>query len=111
MSAGWGITETDAEKGAPTAKGAAAHTSRPVPGRLGIGFNVLLQVLLSIAIFAGVNYLGYRYYMRWDLTPNESHTLSSTTLNFLRKLSKDVQMTLVFSRGSKVADDMDAPGR
>ena len=107
MSAGWGITETDPERGA-SSHGAGDHTSRPVPGRLGIGLNVLVQVLLSIAIFAGVNYLGYRYYMRWDLTPNESHTLSSTTLNFLRKLSKDVQMTLLFSRGSRVADDMEA---
>jgi len=71
-----------------------------MPGRFGIGFNVLLQVLLSVVIFFGVNYLSQRYYWRQDLSPSGSHSLSPATLGYLRKLGKEVNMTVVFVRGS-----------
>lgn len=76
------------------------QASRSMPARLGIGFNVLLQVVLGLAIFFGVNYLSQRYYWRKDLSPSGSHTLSSSTVTFLRKLGKEVEMTVVFVRGS-----------
>ena len=62
--------------------------SHSAPSRLGIAFNVLLQVLLGAAICVGVNYLSYRYYARRDLSPSGSFSLSSSTENFLRKLAK-----------------------
>lgn len=71
-----------------------------MPGRFGIGFNVLVQVILSVAIFFGVNYLSQRYYWRQDLSPAENHSLSNSTLTYLRKLGKEVEMTVVFVRGS-----------
>lgn len=71
-----------------------------MPGRFGIGFNVLVQVLLGVAIFLGVNYLSQRYYWRQDLSPSSSHSLSPATLTYLRKLGKEVEMTVVFVRGS-----------
>ena len=79
-----------------------------MPGRFGIGLNVALQVLLSLMLFAGVNYAGYHYYKRWDLTPSASHSLSTVTLNYLRKLSKDVEITLVMPRSAPLHEPLRA---
>jgi hypothetical protein len=79
-----------------------AHAElRPVPGRFGIGLNVGLQLLIALVIFGGLNFLGYRNYWRWDLSPAKDHTLSEATLNYLRKLSKDVQIPVALPRDSE----------
>ena len=76
------------------------------PSRFGIGVNVFFQVLLCVAIFAGVNRLSYRHYTRIDLSPQQSFTLSSLTLNFISKLSKDVYIDIVFPRDSKIYGEL-----
>ncbi|MCB1279128.1 GldG family protein [Prosthecobacter sp.] len=73
-----------------------------MPKRSGIGLNVFIQVILALAIFAGVNRLNYRHYWRWDLSPSQDYTLSEATLNYLSSLSRDVQIYIVFGRDSKV---------
>ena len=73
-----------------------------MPKRYGIGLNVALQVLLALALFAGVNRLNYYHYWRWDLSPSQDYTLSSATLKYLDSLSRDVQIYIVFGRDSKV---------
>lgn len=78
---------------------------RPVPGRLGIGMNVGVQLLVGIAIFVGLNFLGYRHYWRWDLSPNQDHTLSESTQSFLRKLNKEVTITVTLPRDSDIYDE------
>ena len=83
-----------------------AHAElRPVPGRSGIAVNVAVQLLVSVVIFVAVNYFSYRYYARWDLSPNRDHTLSSSTLSFLKKLSKDVEVTVALPRQSEIYED------
>lgn len=77
-----------------------------MPSRLGIGLNVVLQVLLAAGIVAGVNYASYRSYARWDLSPSGGFTLSSSTENFLRKLSKEVEITVLISRGSNLYNEV-----
>ena len=72
--------------------------NQAMPGRLGIGLNVAVQVVLALVLFGGVNWLAYHYYKRWDLTPARSHTLSGMSLNYLRKLGKEVDITLVYPR-------------
>ena len=88
------------------------ETKRPaqasIPKRWGIGLNVGLQVLLVLAIFFGVNRISYRYHSRWDLSPQQSYTLSSLTLNFISKLPKDVFIANVFARDAKVFPDVQA---
>lgn len=74
---------------------------RPVPKRLGIGLNVAVQLALAFAIFGALNYLGYRNYWRWDLSEGEEHTLSQATLGFLRKLSRDIDVTVILPRDSE----------
>ena len=66
----------DSEQNNPPASAAA----KPMPKRYGIGLNVALQVLLALALFAGVNRLNYYHYWRWDLSPSQDYTLSSGTL-------------------------------
>ncbi len=83
------------------------HTPH-VLGRFGIAFNVLAQVLLSLALFVGINYLSYQHFQRWDLSSNEDFTLSSSSLNSLRKLGKDVEITVIFTRGSKLYEQLQA---
>lgn len=80
--------------------------SYTAPSRLGIGFNVLLQVILGVAICIGVNYLSYQYYVREDLSPSGSFSLSSATENFLRKLAKEVEIIVLIPRGSKLYEDV-----
>jgi hypothetical protein len=91
---------------APAVAPEAPPRAASVPGRLGIGVNVFLQVLLSLVILAAVNYLGFQYYWRWDLSPSQDHTLSSSTTNFLRKNSKEIKITALFVRGSPVNDNL-----
>ena len=74
----------------------------PMPKRYGIGLNVALQVILALALFAGVNRLNYYHYWRWDLSPSQDYTLSPATLKYLDSLSRDVQIYIVFGRDSKV---------
>ncbi|MDB6138378.1 MAG: ABC-type uncharacterized transport system, partial [Verrucomicrobiaceae bacterium] len=80
--------------------------AKGMPGRFGIGVNVVLQVVLGLAIFAGVNYLSFRHYARWDMSPAGEYTLNSSTLNYLHRLSKEVVLTVIFQRDSKVYGDM-----
>jgi ABC-type uncharacterized transport system len=83
-----------------------ADSTSPTVARFGIGLNVVLQILLSTGICFGINYLSYRYYQRWDLSATTSHTLSSSTTNYLRKLAKDVEITVVFTRGSTLYEEV-----
>ncbi|MEN3941406.1 GldG family protein [Prosthecobacter sp. SYSU 5D2] len=87
-----------------TPKPAAAS----IPQRWGIGMNVALQVLLVLAIFFGVNRISYRYHARWDLSPQQSYTLSSLTQNYVSKLPKDVLIANVFARDAKIFPDVQA---
>jgi hypothetical protein len=70
----------------------------PMPRRWSIGLNVFLQIILTLGLFFGVNRLSYRYHTRWDLSPQQNFTLSTTTLNNLDKLSKDVFIANVIPR-------------
>lgn len=89
---------TDSEQNNPP----AGAEVRPMPKRYGIGLNVTVQIILALALFAGVNRLNYYHFWRWDLSPSQDYTLSPATLKYLDSLSRDVQINIVFSRDSKV---------
>lgn len=74
----------------------------PMPRRWSIGLNVFLQIVLTLGLFFGVNRLSYRYHTRWDLSPQQNFTLSTTTLNNLDKLSKDVFIANVIPRDGQL---------
>ncbi|HSJ04376.1 MAG: Gldg family protein [Verrucomicrobium sp.] len=85
----------------------SAPPARPLR-RWGIGLNVLFQLVLLVVLFGVVNYLSFRHYLRVDLSPSKDYTLSETTTSYIKKLSKDVELTLVFSRDSVIMQDMRA---
>ncbi len=80
----------------------------PTFSRSSIAFNVLLQVLLGFGIVLGLNLLSYKWYARWDMSPSGTYSLSSSSTNFLQKLSKDVDVTVLFARGDDMYDDVRA---
>jgi hypothetical protein len=79
--------------------------ARPI-WRLGIGFNVVLQVLLAAVLLGTVNYLAFRHYERWDLTRGNHFTLSSTTTNFLVNSDTPIEIVVAFVRDSALAGDV-----
>ena len=85
---------------------AAEDAAHGAPRRFGIGVNVLLQLILMLALFVGVNRLNYRYYWRFDLSPTQDFTLSDATRNYVDKLSRDVEIFMVFPRDSQLYGDV-----
>ena len=54
----------------------------------------LVGIVVAVAIFAAVNYLGVRQTKRWDLTENQAYSLSDQTLKILHNLDAPVQFTV-----------------
>lgn len=61
------------------------------------GTSALLSTALGIALLVMLAFLSTRYYARWDWTEVGSHSLSSQTLNLLKGLERDVEVTAFFS--------------
>ncbi len=75
--------------------------------------NRTAQVLLSLLLVAGLNYVAARHFKRWDLTPAHRYSLSPETLAFLNQSvrenmqhtpDKSLELILV-SRGQMNEDD------
>ncbi len=62
-----------------------------------IGANSILMVLLFVGILVIVNFLAARHSVRWDLSENQNFTLAPETHRVLRRLARDVSIT-VFTR-------------
>lgn len=56
--------------------------------------NLVLQAVLVLTFFGGLNYLALLHGGRWDLTNHRRHTLSEETLAYLRTLDKPVRLIL-----------------
>jgi len=55
-------------------------------------FSLFIIVQIGI-VLGGLNYLGYKYNKRWDVTQAKHHTLSKATSEILKGLSRDVRIT------------------
>src|SRR5574341_831931 len=76
-------------------------------GRQGkLGANTVVLSIAVIAILGIVNYLGYRYHKRFDLTAEGLYTLSDQTTRIVGGLNKDVKV-IKFDR----ADDQQLADR
>ncbi|RKX33516.1 MAG: ABC transporter [Verrucomicrobia bacterium] len=53
--------------------------------------NLFLQALLIITLFAGINYLGMKYFERIDMTRNRVYSLSAESLSYLKQLQEPVR--------------------
>lgn len=61
------------------------------------GMNALVMSLLFIGIVGVLNYLGYRFHKRIDLTGTRQYSLSPQTLEILQNLDVPVQAIAVFT--------------
>lgn len=65
--------------------------------------NLVLQALLFLALFAGLNYVALNHSWRFDLTENRRYSLSAETRSYLAELERDVQVYVTIN-----ADGADA---
>lgn len=56
--------------------------------------NLLLQAVLLVTLFAGLNYLALHYAWRYDLTAHRRHSLSPETLSYLQALDQPVRFVV-----------------
>ncbi len=60
------------------------------------GAQALVLSLSVMGIVALLNYLAYRHDVKWDLTENQSFTLSDQSRQIVAKLNKDVKITAFY---------------
>jgi gliding motility-associatede transport system auxiliary component len=73
--------------------------SRGSAARAGAG---AAGIVLLLALFAGVNYVGARHWVRGDWTKTRLFSLSQTTRKVLTGLTKPVQVTVFMTRNSRL---------
>lgn len=59
--------------------------------------NLLLQALLFLALFAGLNYIALNHSWRFDVTANRRHSLSPETRAYLERVERDVAITVTLT--------------
>jgi ABC-type uncharacterized transport system involved in gliding motility auxiliary subunit len=62
--------------------------------------NLLLQAVLFLALFAGLNYLALNHAWRFDATASRWHSLSPETKSYLERLERDVTITVTFTESN-----------
>jgi len=65
--------------------------------RFAIGVNVLIQIVLVIFILAGINYVAFKHFKRWDFSRDQKYALSDQTKQLLQSLQKTVKVYVFFS--------------
>jgi ABC-type uncharacterized transport system involved in gliding motility auxiliary subunit len=63
-------------------------------------FNLVLQALLFLTLFGGLNYLALNHAWRYDLTSHHRYSLSPETLAYLRNLNLPVRVVVTLTEDS-----------
>jgi ABC-type uncharacterized transport system involved in gliding motility auxiliary subunit len=85
----------------------SAHPRRKAKiGRIGIGLNVLVQILLVLFLAAMVNSFAFKHYKRWDLSRDQKYALSDKTKRFLDTLKGKMRITVFFSPATPITSDV-----
>jgi ABC-type uncharacterized transport system involved in gliding motility auxiliary subunit len=71
-----------------------------------LGTNTTVLALSVIAILIVLNYLGYQYHKRFDLTTEKLFTLSDQTTKVVRGLQQDVDIVLISKKPDQTLDDI-----
>src|SRR5213596_1345355 len=75
-------------------------------GRVRIGFNVLVQVVLILFLMAMVNSFAFKHYKRWDFSRDQKYALSDKTRRFLDTLKGKMRITVFFSPSTPITADL-----
>ncbi len=70
--------------------------------------NLLLQAVLFLSLFGGLNYLALNHSWRWDLTKNRRYSLSAETESYLKRLDQPVTIYVTFPEESDTAEIVQA---
>src|SRR5213595_2536439 len=75
-------------------------------GRVRIGLNVVVQVVLILFLAAMVNSLAFKHYKRWDFSRDQKYALSDKTKRFLDTLKGKMRLTVFFPPGTPITTDV-----
>src|SRR5213594_477673 len=75
-------------------------------GRIRIGFNVLVQIVLVLFLVAMVNSFAFKHYARWDFSRDQKYTLSDKTKHFVDTLKGKMRITVFFSPTTPITADV-----
>src|SRR5204862_7456441 len=75
-------------------------------GRVRIGLNVVVQVVLILFLAAMVNSLAFKHYARWDFSRDQKYALSDKTKRFLDTLKGKMRITVFFPPTTPVTTDV-----
>src|SRR5215471_17919158 len=76
-------------------------------GRIRIGLNVLVQIVLIMFLAAMVNSLAFKHYKRWDFSRDQKYALSDKTKRFLNALKGKMRITVFFSPNTPITADVE----
>src|SRR5881409_354980 len=75
-------------------------------GRIRIGFNVLVQIVLVLFLVAMVNSFAFKHYARWDFSRDQKYALSDKTKRFLDTLNGKMRITVFFAPTTPITADV-----
>jgi ABC-type uncharacterized transport system involved in gliding motility auxiliary subunit len=75
-------------------------------GRIRIGLNVVVQIVLILFLAAMVNSLAFKHYQRWDFSRDQKYALSDKTKRFLDTLKGKMRVTVFFSPTTPITADV-----
>src|SRR5881392_372873 len=75
-------------------------------GRVRIGLNVVVQIVLVLFLAAMVNSYAFKHYKRWDFSRDQKYALSDKTKRFLDTLKGKMRITVFFSPGTPITADL-----
>jgi hypothetical protein len=68
--------------------------------------NLILQALLFLSLFAGLNYVALNNAWRFDLTQSRRHSLSPETRSYLDRLDRDVRVIVTISNDGNGGEEL-----
>jgi len=75
-------------------------------GRIRIGLNVLVQIVLILFVVAMVNSFAFKHYARWDFSRDQKYALSDKTKRFLDTLKGKMRITVFFAPNTPITADV-----
>jgi hypothetical protein len=75
-------------------------------GRVRIGLNVVVQIVLILFLAAMVNSLAFKHYKRWDFSRDQKYALSDKTKRFLNTLKGRMRITVFFAPTTPITADV-----
>src|SRR4029453_3385790 len=75
-------------------------------GRVRIGLNVVVQIMLILFLAAMGNSLAFKNYKRWVFSRDQKYALSDKTKRFLDSLKSKMRITVFFSPSTPISADV-----